>query len=166
MNNDMKTIKDIADDIGVSKQAVWQKIKRQPSTDLHKFTSRKGNTVYVSSEGEKIIKSLFKGKSSTKKEKKTIIDDNNNVNVDESENEIKFLRNLIIDLQKEKQELHKIIDQQQQLSLQDKNLMEDYKKELADFKSARDCPSPIENTIENNVKNFSNKKKWWKFWND
>lgn len=166
MNDNMKTIKEIADDIGVSKQAVWQKIKRQTSIDLRKFTSKKGNTVYVSFEGERLIKSMFIYKSSTKKEKQPIVDDNKKINVDEFENEIKFLRNLIIDIQKEKQDLYKIIDQQQQLSLQDKNLIEDYKKELADVKSARDCPSPIEKISQDNVNNYSKKKKWWKFWND
>ena len=29
MSEDLKTIKEIADEIGVSKQAVWQKIKKE-----------------------------------------------------------------------------------------------------------------------------------------
>lgn len=34
MSENLKTIKEIADEIGVSKQAVWQKIKKESSIDL------------------------------------------------------------------------------------------------------------------------------------
>ncbi|EJE2787367.1 AsnC family protein, partial [Lactococcus lactis subsp. lactis] len=47
MSEKLKTIKELADEIGVSKQAVWQKIKKESSIDLRQFTSKKGNTVYV-----------------------------------------------------------------------------------------------------------------------
>ena len=57
MSEDLKTIKELADEIGVSKQAVWQKIKKESSIDLRQFTSKKGNTVDV--DGQKVIKSAF-----------------------------------------------------------------------------------------------------------
>lgn len=88
-----KMIKELADELGVSKQAVWQKIKKKSPTDLHQFTSTKGNTVYVSVEGQKIIKSMFEKDSSTKSS-------TNNVNLDD--NELTFLRELVHDLQNEK----------------------------------------------------------------
>ena len=66
MSEDLKTIKEIADEIGVSKQAVWQKIKKESSIDLRQFTSKKGNTVYVDVDGQKVIKSAFFNKTSTK----------------------------------------------------------------------------------------------------
>ena len=59
MSEDLKTIKELADEIGVSKQAVWQKIKKESSIDLRQFTSKKGNTVYVDVDGQKVIKSAF-----------------------------------------------------------------------------------------------------------
>lgn len=64
----MKTIAEIATDIGVSRQAVHKKIKQEPlSISLQKFISTKGNTVYIEFEGEKLIKSAFsKLKPSTK----------------------------------------------------------------------------------------------------
>ena len=56
----MKTITEIADEIGVSRQAVHKKIKQEPlSTSLQKFTSTKGNTVYIENDGESLIKSAF-----------------------------------------------------------------------------------------------------------
>lgn len=59
MSENLKTIKEIADEIGVSKQAVWQKIKKESSIDLRQFTSKKGNTVYVDIDGQKTIKNAF-----------------------------------------------------------------------------------------------------------
>jgi antitoxin component HigA of HigAB toxin-antitoxin module len=42
---------------------------------------------------------------------------------------VKFLRNLVSEFQSEKKELHKLLDQQQRLALQDKQLLEEYKAE-------------------------------------
>ena len=63
MSEDLKTIKELADEIGVSKQAVWQKNKKRI---VNRFTSKKGNTVYVDVDGQKVIKSAFFNKTSTK----------------------------------------------------------------------------------------------------
>lgn len=56
-----KTIKQIADEIGVSKQAVHQKRKsKELSTNLQPFTSIVDGVVYISVDGERLIKSAFK----------------------------------------------------------------------------------------------------------
>jgi predicted DNA-binding protein YlxM (UPF0122 family) len=39
MSENLKTIRELADELGVSKQAIWQKIKRDASIDLRQFTS-------------------------------------------------------------------------------------------------------------------------------
>lgn len=66
MTEKLKTIKELADELGVSKQAVWQKIKRETSMDLRQFMSKKGNTVYIDVDGQKAIKKLFLKNTSTK----------------------------------------------------------------------------------------------------
>ena len=141
MSEDLKTIKEIADEIGVSKQAVWQKIKKESSIDLRQFTSKKGNTVYVDVDGQKAIKSAFFNKTSTtKRQQKVFVDDNVNNSVDgnpEGNEEILFLRNLVSELQSEKKELHKLLDQQQRLALQDKKLLEEYKEENDSLKALK-----------------------------
>lgn len=141
MSEDLKTIKEIADEIGVSKQAVWQKIKKESSIDLRQFTSKKGNTVYVDVDGQKAIKSAFFNKTSTtKRQQKVFVDDNVNNSVDgnpEGNEEILFLRNLVSELQSEKKELHKLLDQQQRLALQDKKLLEEYKEEIKELKALK-----------------------------
>ena len=141
MSEDLKTIKEIADEIGVSKQAVWQKIKEESSIDLRQFTSKKGNTVYVDVDGQKVIKNAFFNKTSTKKrQQKIFVDDNVNNSVDgnpEGNEEILFLRNLVSELQSEKKELHKLLDQQQRLALQDKKLLDEYKSEINELKALK-----------------------------
>lgn len=55
-----KSIKQIADEIGVSKQAIFKKIKREPlSTSLQQFISTVDGRLMVSVDGEKIIKQAF-----------------------------------------------------------------------------------------------------------
>ena len=66
MSENLKTIRELADELGVSKQAVWQKIKRDTSIDLRQFTSTKGNTVYVNVDGQKAIKSMLSNDSAQK----------------------------------------------------------------------------------------------------
>lgn len=63
----VKTIKQLADEIGVSKQAVWQRMKREPlSTSLRQLTTTKGKAVYVKAEGESLIKQAFQDAPSIK----------------------------------------------------------------------------------------------------
>ena len=135
MSENLKTIRELADELGVSKQAIWQKIKRDTSIDLRKFTSTKGNTVYVDVDGQKAIKSMFSNNSSTKFRQQTDdVDDNKKDDVDEQD-EVEFLRSLVSEIQSEKKELHKLLDQQQRLALQDKKLLEEYKEEIKELKS-------------------------------
>lgn len=55
-----KTIKEIAEEIGVSKQAVFKKIKREPlSTSLQGLTTTVDGRLMVEVDGEKLIKQAF-----------------------------------------------------------------------------------------------------------
>lgn len=193
MSENLKTIKEIADEIGVSKQAVWQKIKKESSIDLRQFTSKKGNTVYVDVDGQKAIKSSFFKKTSTKKrQQKVFVDDNLNDSVDgnpEGNEEILFLRNLVSELQSEKKELHKLLDQQQRLALQDKKLLDEYKSEINDLKALKmpsqetefkhldnqykDEVNALKEKLENLQEQIKDQKrieeqekprKWWELW--
>ena len=174
MSDNLKTIREIADELGVSKQAIWQKIKRDSSIDLRQFTSTKGNTVYVDVDGQKAIKAMFSNDSSTRyRQQKDDVDDNKKDAVD-GQDEVKFLRNLVSEIQYEKKELYKLLDQQQRLALQDKQLLEEYKAEIKDLKAltmaphddgekevaAQNQPEPETNTAEAQAK----PKKWWHFW--
>lgn len=145
---------------------------------VNRFTSiyvKKGNTVYVDVDGQKAIKSTFFNKTSTKTQQKVFVDDNVNNSVDgnpEGNEEILFLRNLVSELQSEKKELHKLLDQQQRLALQDKKLLEEYKEEINELKSLM---VPLREDEKESVERKSNdidkikeephkkNKKWWHF---
>ncbi|WP_436676990.1 RepB-like protein [Lactiplantibacillus plantarum] len=168
-----KTIRELADELGVSKQAIWQKIKRDASIDLRQFTSTKGNTVYVDVDGQKAIKAMFSNDSSTRyRQQKDDVDDNKKDAVD-GQDEVKFLRNLVSEIQSEKKELHKLLDQQQRLALQDKQLLEEYKVEIKDLKALTMAPhddgekevtSDKQPEPENSTPESQPKpKKWWRF---
>ena len=64
-----KTIRQIADEIGVTRQAVYQKIKSNKSAVkcLQLYTFTVGSTKYYTSDGEKLIKSLFSDKQAVNK---------------------------------------------------------------------------------------------------
>ncbi|MBZ5959717.1 HTH domain-containing protein [Leuconostoc gelidum subsp. gasicomitatum] len=173
MSDNLKTIRELADELGVSKQAIWQKIKRDSSIDLRQFTSTKGNTVYVDVDGQKAIKAMFSNDSSTRyRQQKDDVDDNQKDAVD-GRDEVEFLRNLVSEIQSEKKELHKLLDQQQRLALQDKQLLEEYKAEIKDLKAltmaphddgkkemtAQNQPEPETDTVKSQTK----PKKWWRF---
>ena len=173
MSENLKTIRELADELGVSKQAIWQKIKRDASIDLRQFTSTKGNTVYVNVDGQKAIKAMFSNDSSTRyRQQKDDVDDNKKDAVD-GQDEVKFLRNLVSEIQSEKKELHKLLDQQQRLALQDKQLLEEYKSEIKDLKALTMAPhddgekevtSDKQPEPENSTPESQPKpKKWWRF---
>ncbi len=88
---------------------------------------------------KKLLRVLFLTKRQQKKrQQKLFVDDNVNNSVDgnpEGNEEILFLRNLVSELQSEKKELHKLLDQQQRLALQDKKMIEDYKSEINDLRA-------------------------------
>ena len=99
----MKTIKQIADEIGVSKQAVHQKRKSKGlSTALQPFTSTVDGVVYITVDGETLIKQAFS--SSSRKAVDVNIADNQPTTVDA----------LVSMLQNELYAKNKLIDEQQQ----------------------------------------------------
>ena len=55
-----KTIKQLADEIGVTKQAIHQKRKsKELSTSLQPFTTTLDGVIYISVDGERLIKQAF-----------------------------------------------------------------------------------------------------------
>ena len=60
MGTNGKTIKEIAEEIGVSKQAVQKRISREPLyTSIQPYISTVGGTKYIAYIGESLIKSTF-----------------------------------------------------------------------------------------------------------
>src|SRR5699024_3179112 len=140
MSDKLKTIRELADELGVSKQAIWQKIKRDASIDLRQFASTKGNTVYVDVDGQKAIKSMYANDSSKRHGQEEGDGDVDQEDVVDGYDGVKFLRNLVSEIQSEKRELHKLLDQQQRLALQDKQLRDEYKTKIKALKALTMAP--------------------------
>lgn len=176
-----KTIKELADEIGVSKTAIHKKV----TPDMRKdFFSKVGNKFVISDEGQEVIKSAFTvsfsetenqkpktDNSKTKetesentqtepitsetKSKTTITSEVSENNL--SETAIKIIENYQKQLeQKDKQlsELHKLLDQQQQLTLQSNKHNEHLQLQLETLE---------EEQAEVNV-DKAKQYKWWRFW--
>lgn len=113
-----KTIKQIAEELGVSKQAVHQKRKSKLlSSSLQPFTSIVDGTVYISIDGQNLLKQAFN------QDNNKTVDDKLSSTVDSNVYTVLKQTIDILTLQlesKDKQiaELQKLLDQQQQLQLQ------------------------------------------------
>ena len=76
----MKTIKQLADEIGVSKQAVQKRIAREPLyTCIQPYIHTKQGTKYIDDEGERLIIEAFGDKVYTEVADNVHIDKNNHV---------------------------------------------------------------------------------------
>ena len=154
MSENLKTIKELADELGVSKQGVRYHMKSIPQEELKK--NNKG-IVVLNIEQQNFIKRKAKsdtavsgksdtavsGKSDTAVrykqeisflEEKNLLKDNQ---IDYLKQQIKNYENQannLIEVQKQTQNL---LDQQQRLALQDKKLLEEYKSEINELKALK-----------------------------
>lgn len=93
MKQNGKTVRQIANEIGVSKQAIFKKMKSEPlSTNLQQFTQKVDGTVHIAVDGEKLIKQAF-----AKKEAPTVNTNQPPTNdekfIEHLKSEIDYLRN-------------------------------------------------------------------------
>lgn len=146
MSEKLKTTKELADELGVSKQGVRYHMKSIPQEELKK--NNKG-IVILNIEQQNFIKRKAKsdtavsGKSDTAVrykqeisflEEKNLLKDNQ---IDYLKQQIKNYENQannLIEVQKQTQNL---LDQQQRLALQDKKLLEEYKAENDNLKALK-----------------------------
>ena len=146
MSDNLKTIKELADELGVSKTAINKKV-----TDRERklWFSKIGNKFVINEDGQKSIKRMFERVTENQEsqtenlEQKPNSQTENFRNNNESNADIKYILDIIEyqkeqikDLQNTKDEQFKqlsnmqnLLDQQQRLALQDKKLLEEYKSE-------------------------------------
>ena len=154
MSDNLKTIKELADELGVSKTAINKKV-----TDRERklWFAKIGNKFVINEEGQKSIKRMFERvtknlESQTENlEQKPNSQTENFRNNNENNADIKYILDIIEyqkeqikDLQNTKDEQFKqlsnmqnLLDQQQRLALQDKKLLEEYKSEINELKALK-----------------------------
>lgn len=189
MSENLKTIRELAEELGVSKTAINKKVS---DSERKQWFSKNGNRFLVNENGQKAIKLMFSSdidnrKSKTEKtyqqpESKT--ENFENANRKHSEinhlNEIiKYQNAQIEDLKETKaqhfnqlSQMQNLLDQQQRLALQDKKLLEEYKAEIKDLKALampsredeKDVSPQSETEQEANpIEAQTKPKRWWRF---
>ena len=185
MSENLKTIKELADELSVTKQNIQYHYQRLPK-ELQLKSSNGSNL--INSKAEKII--LGKVESSSKSNTKDQqISSKENFEDEKLDNPfinrlIKEVEYLKIDKDKiistkdqqisskdqQIEKLTNLLDQQQRLALQDKKLIEEYKEEIKELKSLRgpvreDQKDPMVQQSKDidNIKEEPHKKnkKWW-----
>jgi predicted DNA-binding protein YlxM (UPF0122 family) len=108
----MKTVAQIAREIGVSKQAVHSKIKNEPlKSKLQGLTETVDNALHINVDGEMLIKSAFKDKLST-----SAIDELT-TKIDETSTElIRVLKEQIAELSAQNADLRRRLDEERKHS--------------------------------------------------
>ncbi|WP_332373628.1 DNA-binding protein [Lactococcus cremoris] len=187
MSENLKTIKELADELSVTKQNIQYHYQRLPK-ELQLKSSNGSNL--INSKAEKII--LGKVESSSKSNTKDQqISSKENFEDEKLDNPfinrlIKEVEYLKIDKDKiistkdqqisskdqQIEKLTNLLDQQQRLALQDKKLLEEYKEEIKELKSLmvpvrKDDKYPMvqkSKDIDNTKEELHTKnKKWWHF---
>ena len=171
-----KTIRELADELGVSKQRIQQIIaKLSPS----KTPNKEGNRYVLNAQDVKNIKALMgfeNNKSSTSESTNRLVDYDVYLDVIDSIKEKDEQIKSLLEVQKQTQNL---LDQQQRLALQDKNLLEEYKIENDSLKALK-MPSQetetkqLDNQPKDELKALKeqletlqeqkNAIKWWNLW--
>jgi len=168
MNND-KTIKQLADELGVSKQAIRKHIDKLPPTLL---VTKKGTTIFLSDEVVTYIKSKVKKKDSTLDKKISSSIDSNFEEVTRNKigvtgnHESEFFEKQLIAKDKQIEEkdnqikaLHKLLDQQQILTLQANKKIEEL--ELKNDEQTEKEQSESISTQNQEAKEEQTKKSFW-----
>lgn len=190
MSENFKTIRELAEELGVSKTAINKKVS---DSERKQWFSKKGNRFLVNEIGQNAIKSMFsydinnrKSKTeNTEKQPESKTENFENDNLKKSDFNhlseiIKYQNAQIEDLKETKSQhfkqltqMQNLLDQQQRLALQDKQLLEEYKAEIKDLKALTMAPhdggekevtlekqpSPDIRTSDSQGKT----KKWWHF---
>ncbi|SPS10960.1 hypothetical protein AMHIJAGA_00893 [Lactococcus lactis] len=192
MSENLKTIKELADEFNVSKQAVRKRLTEEfRANHVETITSNGVKTLVVTYTGYMLLKQHFTTSNATGNNKVT--DTSNPTTGDLSVVKILEQQLFVKDKQLENKDsqisqMQNLLDQQQRLALQDKKLLEEYKSEINDLKAlkipaegsqaeqANSQPQEELDTLKEQIRALNDKikgqeqannqssKKWYQFW--
>ncbi|MBQ2654827.1 DNA-binding protein [bacterium] len=111
--NNTKTIKELADELGVTKDKVKYQLRKLPS----ELTTKKDGIIYIKKSGVKIILDNLKGKIPINKY--------SFLTTDYPPNQLNILQDELDRKNKQIESLQKLLDQQQNLQLQTQKMLEE-----------------------------------------
>lgn len=189
MSENLKTIRELADEFNVSKQAVRKRLTDEFRANYVETVYSKGvETLVVTVSGYILLKQHFLGGNDTGKSGSNVDGNRGKSDVtslSEQTTDDRYIFKLLeqqLDV-KDKQlenkdsqisQMQNLLDQQQRLALQDKKLLEEYKAEIEDLKALamlshdgeKDVLSQREpEQATSTVESQSKPKKWWHFGN-
>ena len=189
MSENLKTIRELAEELGVSKKKIHYQVSKL-DTDL---IQRLDGTIYLDKSAISKIKSSIGYTSpveldtsgiQNRHELDSLLDTEKNKIIDEKSEQISYLKEQLnkkddqlsikdeqikslVEIQNQTQNL---LDQQQRLALQDKKLLEEYKAEVKDLKDLAITPhdsgteeSPQKEPEQGTSNAEPKTKKWWIF---
>lgn len=145
-----KTIKEFSEELGLSKQRIQQVIDKLPTS---KMPNKVGNKYILSSKNQRIIKEYLGLESQIE-----TTNDLSNLQLIEKDKQIENLHELL-------QQQQKLLDQQQQLTLQANSQIQQLQEQLALTHEQSDFEEKESNEeIKDEVPKVENEdKKWWHF---
>jgi len=149
-----KTIKDLANEVGVSKSYIDKIIR---ILGIQTELSKVGNKYVINKKQEKaIISRISSGKTDTISNTKLTT---------ESTSEVDFLRKQLESKNEEMKQMQKLLDQQQQLTLQANSQIQQLQEQLALTHEQSDVEEKESNEeVKDEIpKNENEDKKWWHF---
>ena len=163
-----KTIKELAEELGVSKTAINKKVSDE---NRKLWFAKIGNKFVINEVGQKAIKSMFLAENENLNRQpvceKTKTENHKNANQVSDLELLPFLKKQLdqkdIQLQEKDtqiKQIQKLLDQQQQLTLQANQQIEKLQEQLQLTYTAETS----ENEESQNNTPPTNKKKWWQFW--
>ena len=180
MNENYKTIKELADELGVSKQTIRNKIDKDFREKFVQTIKIKGNnTLVINNAGYSLLKKTLQ--NDTAQTAKTLQNDTAQTKLicfleeqlDKKEQQLSVKDKQLENKDLQIAQMQNLLDQQQRLALQDKKLLEEYKAEIKDLKALTMAPhdngekevtSDKQPEPENSTPESQPKpKKWWRF---
>jgi len=144
----MKTTKEIADIIGVSKMTVYRYIKKNQIVGAQ----QSNRTMLYDDTVVKTIIEAFKSEDSA-----TSVTSSDTAEIDFNSLIINYQEQIKVK-DKQLESMQKLLDQQQQLSLQDKNQLLEIKERTKELEHL------LEINKDTDINKETSKKKWYKFW--
>ena len=154
MSENLKTIKELADELGTNKSKIFRIIKNRSIKTYHER-----NKIVLDEQAIKTIKEEFRQEKRVTKNKPERTCDTINDTIFDTvlvlKNELKIAHEQNKQLLEAQKQTQNLLDQQQRLALQDKKLLEEYKAEINDLKALK---MPSEDTKEEQSSNRSLEK--------
>ena len=155
MSDNLKTIKELADELGVSKQTIRNKIDKDFREKFVQTIKIKGNnTLVINNAGYSLLKKTLQNdtaqtaktlQNDTAQTAKTLQNDTAQTKLicfleeqlDKKEQQLSVKDKQLENKDTQISQMQNLLDQQQRLALQDKKLLEEYKSEINELKALK-----------------------------